>query len=169
MGELIIAAVLCGTVVAASVTDLRTRRIPNVLTAGAAAVGLAMNGLVSGPDGLVLSLQGWLVGIALLFPLFVFRAVGAGDVKLMAAVGALGGAELVFFAALWGAVVGGAMALFGLARSGRLRLALMNIYYFKALPGPRGGSFITAARLPYGPAIAAGALLALGGVRWLPI
>ena len=166
MGELILNLVVLGAVALATFTDLRARRIPNVLTAVAAAIGLAGNGLLFGVDGLVASLAGWGLGIALLFPLFVLRGLGAGDVKLIAALGALKGPEFVFFTCLWAGIGGGVMAVAGLLRSRKLGVALAHLYLFRFLPGP-SNSFITAGRLPYAPAIALGAALTLGGVRWI--
>jgi prepilin peptidase CpaA len=165
-GTLVLNLVLVGVLALASWFDLRTRRIPNALTFPTVAVGLMLGGLFFGLDGLRDSAQGAGLGLALLFPLFVLRWMGAGDVKLMAAVGALKGFEFVFFACMWAAVFGGAIALFGLLRSRRLKLAMAHLYYSSPFT-PGDGSFITAWRVPYGPAIALGSLLALQGVRWI--
>jgi prepilin peptidase CpaA len=159
--------VLCAALAIACATDLRSRRIPNWLTFSTVAIGLALNGVLFGLDGLSQSAQGLGVGLVMLLPLFALRWMGAGDVKLMAAIGALKGPEFVFFACLWAAVFGGAIALIGLLRSRRLGLALANLYYSRLMPDT-GGSFMTGAwRMPYAPAIALGTLLALYGVRWI--
>lgn len=152
---------------AATVTDLRARRIPNGLTLGGAAVGLIASSAAYGLDGTLASAAGWLVGFGLLLPLFLARGLGAGDVKLIAALGALKGPEFVFFTCLWSAVAGGLFALVGLLRSRRLKLALAHVYYCRVLPRPGDDSLISAGRLPYAPAIAVGAALVLGGVRWI--
>jgi prepilin peptidase CpaA len=165
MGELILNLVVLIAVAVATFTDLRSRRIPNVLTVPAAAIGLGMNGVLAGPDGLLTSLGGWALGVAILLPLFALRGMGAGDVKLIAALGALKGPEFVFFTCLWAGVAGGVMAVAGLVRSGTLSLALANLYHHRILPRP-DNSVITAWRLPYAPAIALGAVAVLGGVRW---
>lgn len=166
MGETILNLVTIGALLAAVYTDLRARRIPNALTLPLCLVGLALNGVLLGLDGVASSIQGWLLGLALLLPLFLLRGMGAGDVKLMAALGALKGPEFVYFTCLWAAVFGGVVALAGLTRSGKLGLALTHLYYFKFLPAA-DGSFITAGRIPYAPAIALGAFAVLGGVRWI--
>jgi prepilin peptidase CpaA len=149
-----------------SVADLRHRRIPNALTFSAVALGLILNSVFFGLDGLRDSAEGAGLGLAMLFGLFVLRWMGAGDVKLMAAVGALQGPEFVFYACLWSAVFGAAIAVVGLLRSRRLGLAVAHLYYSRLMP-QAGGSFVTAWRVPYGPAIALGSLVVLMGVRWI--
>ena len=158
--------VLLTVLATASLFDLRERRIPNAITFPSVALGLGLGALLFGLDGLLESAKGAGLGLAMLFPLFVLRWMGAGDVKLMAAVGALKGPEFVFFACLWSAVFGGAFALVGLIRSRRLGLAVAHLYYSRIF-APTDGSFISAWRVPYGPAIALGSLLALQGVRWI--
>ena len=152
----------------ATVCDLRQRRIPNLLTFPAIGLGLALNAAFGGLDGLSQSAQGAGLGLALLFGLFLLRWMGAGDVKLMAAVGAIKGPEFVLFACLWAAVFGGAIALIGLLRARRFGLAMAHLYYSGLTPNNVGGSFMSGVwRMPYAPAIALGALLTLQGVRWI--
>jgi prepilin peptidase CpaA len=152
----------------ASLTDLRQRRIPNALTLPTIGLGLLLHLALFGLDGLRESAQGAGLGFVMLFGLFALGWMGAGDVKLMAAVGALQGVEFVFYAALWGAVFGGVFALTGLLRSRRLGLAVAHLYYSRLTPQV-GGTFISAWRVPYAPAIALGSLLVLQGVRWISI
>src|SRR5919197_5677105 len=97
-GTVALNLVLMAVLAVASVTDLRTRRIPNALTFSTVALGLVLNGVFFGLDGLRDSASGAGLGLGLLFPLFMLRWMGAGDVKLMAVVGALKGFEFVFFA-----------------------------------------------------------------------
>jgi prepilin peptidase CpaA len=104
-----IAAIAC-------VTDLRTRRIPNVLTFGAAAAGLVMT-----------SAGGWVIGFALFFPMFILGGLGAGDVKLLAAFGAWLGPWTVFFVAMYSAIAGGVFGIAVALGTGYLRTALHNI------------------------------------------
>ena len=91
--------------------DLRTRRIPNWLILAIAAAGwtAAATGLI--PVTIGQSLLGMLLGCAILFPLFAIRAFGAGDVKLLGAVGAWVGPLLVVWVMLIAAIVGGVMAI----------------------------------------------------------
>src|SRR5438309_8848697 len=144
MPELVLNLVLIAVLAVASAADLRARRIPNALTFPAAALGLVLHAAFFGLDGLRESGQGLGLGLAMLFPLFVLRWMGAGDVKLMAAIGALKGPEFVFYACLWAAVFGGAFAIVGLVRSGRLVLAVQHLYYSRLMPSA-GGTFMKSA------------------------
>ena len=108
--------------------DVRTRRIPNALTFGAALAAFAFAAATSGVSGLGAAAGGWVTGAALFFPFFALRGMGAGDVKLLAALGAwLGPVEtiwLAMFAAMAGGVLGIAVAI---AR-GYLSTALRNVW-----------------------------------------
>ena len=92
------AALVIGAGVAATVIDIRQRRVPNVLTMGVASLGLVL--AMAGLGGVTLggALGGLGLGLALLLPAHVFGATGAGDVKLLAAFGALMGPADVFAA-----------------------------------------------------------------------
>lgn len=114
-------------VLIACIPDLRTRRIPNALTFGAAAVAIAFHAATSGLAGAGWSAGGWLLGAALFFPLFALRGMGAGDVKLLAAVGAWLGPAEVLWVALITSVAGGVLALVVAAMHGYLRQAGANI------------------------------------------
>ena len=74
--------------VAACVTDIRSRRIPNLLTFGAALAAIVFHTFASGLDGLSAATFGWLLGVAMFLPFFALGGMGAGDVKLLAALGA---------------------------------------------------------------------------------
>jgi prepilin peptidase CpaA len=71
---------------------------------------------------------GWLVGLLLLLPLFALRGLGGGDVKLMAAFGAWLGPGLVLWAAGYGAIAGGVLAVVAALWAGYLRQALANLW-----------------------------------------
>ena len=86
----------------ACVTDLRTRRIPNVLTFGAALAGLLYQFVSGGIDGLGHAALGWLVGAVIFILPFALGGLGGGDVKLLAALGAwLGPADVALAVALY--------------------------------------------------------------------
>jgi prepilin peptidase CpaA len=146
--------------------DLRERRIPNALTFPMVGVGIVLGGLFGGLEGLKESALGAALGLGMLFPLFMLRWMGAGDVKLMSAIGALMGTNFVWFACLWAAVFGGAIALVGLIYTRRLGMAMSYLYYSGLKP--QGGSFVASNwRMPYAPAIAMGSLVVLGGLSWI--
>src|SRR5215212_8490883 len=103
--------VVLGLVGVAAAIDVRTRRIPNLLTFGGAAVALAYHAWTGGLHGLALGAGGWTIGLALFLPMFLLRGMGAGDVKLLAAVGAWLGPMGVVWCALYSVLAGGVLAL----------------------------------------------------------
>ncbi len=95
---------------AGAAVDLRSHRIPNVVTLGGAVAGLAANAAVHQVPGALSSLTGWAVGVALLAIPFILGGIGAGDVKLLALAGAWGGPSFALYTFLFGAIVGGVVA-----------------------------------------------------------
>jgi prepilin peptidase CpaA len=87
----IMQALLLLGVVPAAIVDLRARRVPNWLTLTTALLGIALNFFLFETPGLWMSLKGMGLAMLIYFPLYVLRGMGAGDVKLMAAVGAIAG------------------------------------------------------------------------------
>ena len=112
----------------ACVTDLRTRRIPNVLTFGAALAGLLYQFANGGIDGLGNGVLGWLVGAVIFILPFALGGLGGGDVKLLAALGAWLGPGDVLWLSLYTGVAGGVMALVVSARYGYLGTAIRNVH-----------------------------------------
>ncbi|HTR24414.1 MAG TPA: A24 family peptidase [Terriglobales bacterium] len=113
--------------IAAGGMDWRFRRIPNWLTVSGAALGIMVNTALFRWAGLKTSLQGMLLGLALLLPFVLVRSLGAGDWKLAGALGAsLGPGSLlgVLFASI---LVAGVMALAVIVWKGRLKHTLVNI------------------------------------------
>jgi prepilin peptidase CpaA len=119
---LLVAATAC-------VIDVRTRRIPNVLTFGAAIAGAVTQTWLGGIDGLGVSVLGWLTGASLFFPLFALRGMGAGDVKLLAAIGTWLGPMPTVMVAFYSTLAGGVMALAVAVRAGYLRQAIRNMSF----------------------------------------
>jgi prepilin peptidase CpaA len=104
--------------------DLRFRRIPNWVTFPAMVVGVGYHTFTGGLQGLFLSIGGLLVGFGVLVVFYMLGGMGAGDVKLMAAIGALLGPKDVLFAALYTAIIGGMYAVILIVAQGRNRSAL---------------------------------------------
>jgi prepilin peptidase CpaA len=96
---------------AACAWDVRTQRIPNVLTLSAAVAAIVFHAATAGWSGAGVSVSGWLVGTLLFFPLFAVRGMGAGDVKLLAAFGAWLGPRDVVYVAVATAIIGALFAL----------------------------------------------------------
>jgi prepilin peptidase CpaA len=155
--------VLVVGLVIATIVDLRTRRIPNVLTGTMAALGFgfAVSGL--GAISLRAAVVGCLIGLVLMLPGHLLGATGGGDVKLMAAVGALVGPLVVFYAVLYTAVAGGLLAVVVALQRRRLGATLAGTSRMIKAPGDvkhEIASGIPASRFAYGPAIATGSILA---------
>lgn len=154
---------------AAVVCDVRTRRIPNVLTFGGALAAMLVLTALQGLPGLWHASTGWLVGCALFLPFFLLGGMGAGDVKFLAALGAWLGPGTILFVALYAALAGGVMAIVAsLARGyfNRMFTNLWGLLMFWRIAGlqPMPGLTLRTAespRLPYALAIAAGTGMAL--------
>jgi prepilin peptidase CpaA len=160
-------SVLCVSI--AAIADIRTRKIPNWLTIPTMGLGLVLNGASSGMSGLLLSLEGLGLGFCLLFVVYLLGGMGAGDVKLLSAVGAIVGPRLVFYAFIWTALVGGLMAMALIVSRKMVKRTFHNLKMLilgwilgvsnrEANLTIRNQSLIT---LPYGVAIAIGTTLAV--------
>jgi prepilin peptidase CpaA len=149
--------------------DLATRRIPNVLTFGAALAAVLVHGYVDGWSGAGMALVGWVAGAAFFFPFFALGGMGAGDVKLLAAVGAWLGPVAVMWVALFAGIAGGAMALVVAAFSGYLGKAFSNLFallMFWRIEGLKPAPELTLSshsgpRLAYAVPVLAGLVLTL--------
>ena len=118
---------LAGLVLAAGFTDLKTRRIPNWLTVSGVLSGLAVNAFLYGFNGLGRSAAGLFLAFGIYIILYALRAMGAGDVKLMAGVGAIVGAGDWFGIFLITAVIGGISALALILWRKRTRKTFSNV------------------------------------------
>ena len=155
---------LLAGVVAATVIDVRTRRIPNLLTAAMAATGIGMAATGASGVSLAAAALGIVVGFALMLPGHALGATGAGDVKLMAAVGAIVGPVIVLKAFLFTGVAGGVLAILVAVRRRRLAATLAATGQMVAAPADTPGLVRSAgagSRFAYGPAIAIGSVLAV--------
>jgi prepilin peptidase CpaA len=144
--------------------DIRSRRIPNKLVLPGALVGIILHSLLPGGAGFFnspfgglgvsASVAGFGIGMAMLLPMYLLRAMGAGDVKLMAMVGAFLGPEDVIGATLSSLVAGGLLALAVALWNRKLMQVLMNTHLMvvhsviRALSGT--GVTIDAPALPTG-------------------
>ena len=124
---------LLALIVVAAIFDLRYRRIPNWLTVSGAAAGLALNtfmywgGAPDGGPGWLFSLKGLGLAFATYVALYSIRAVGAGDVKLMAAVGAIVAWKNWVIIALFSFIVGAVLALVVIVVTGRFKKTMFNV------------------------------------------
>jgi prepilin peptidase CpaA len=156
---LIIAAAAC-------ITDVHSRRIPNWLTFGAAAAAFAFHFAEAGQAGAQQAAAGWVTGLFLFMPLFLLGGMGAGDVKLLAALGAWLGPGAAFWLAIYGSMSGGVLAVIVALRHNYLATAVRNLGLlgkFWWLCGPRQMPSLTLER-GTGPRLAYAVPLFLGTV-----
>jgi prepilin peptidase CpaA len=122
------AIAVIGVALVACVFDVRTRRLPNALTFGAALAAFAFALFQGGAAGLGWSVAGWLTAVALFFPFFALGGFGAGDVKLLAALGAWLGAFDALYLAFYTALAGGVMAVVVLMARNYVTQAYWNLW-----------------------------------------
>lgn len=123
----LIQLLLAAAVVTAAATDLRRREIPNWLTFGAMAAGLAVHPYLDGWAGLRFSIMGFLIAALIFLPLFALRFLGGGDVKLMGAIGALAGHSNLLVVFILDALVAGVAAVVLIIARRRVKRTLRNI------------------------------------------
>src|ERR1700752_3486622 len=123
--------------VAITYMDVRYRRIPNKLVLVTLLGGLALNTFFGGSRGLIVSLGGFAFAFALMFFFHAFGTMGAGDVKLFAAIGAINGVSLVLPTLLVVALTGGVLAIVKMVYSGRAKATMFGVmrFFYGLLPG----------------------------------
>lgn len=97
---------------AALYTDVRQRKLPNWLTLTGMTVGLLYHLVFNGVDGMFFSVLGLLAGGGIFLVLYIFKALGAGDVKLFAAIGSIVGVQYVLYLMMYSVVFAGIIAIF---------------------------------------------------------
>ena len=164
----IILLLILGTAIA---SDLRWRTIPNWLTAPAVLVGLGFHTVMNQFAGFVFSLEGAAVGLGLFIILYVCGWMGAGDVKLFAAVGSFLGPAQTISAAIVIALVGGLLAFLVLGfHQGWRKTTLWLWSHFETMVVTKSAQDLTpiqgaAPKLPYAVAIGLGTI---GSYWWYP-
>ncbi len=164
------AIMLLAALAVAVITDLRSQRIPNWLTFPLMLLGLVTHTVMGGWDGLLFSSAGFGLGLGVMLIPFLLGMMGAGDVKLMAGVGAWLGANTAFAAFLFTCLAGGLYALVVLFRHmDHLKAVLANFrasvlillssHRFEYVPVETER---TLPRLCYGVAIAVGTVVSMG-------
>ena len=151
---------------AGAVIDLYTRRVPNLLTIGIAVVGVAMAATHVSGVSVTGAFAGFALGLLLMLPGHLIGATGAGDVKLLAAVGTLLGPSRIGMAFLYTAMAGGALAMvvalqrrrFGATMGRTAALVRTGGANVAEIEGPSADN-----RFAYAPAIAVGAIVAALG------
>ena len=172
-GSLFIVIIALLVPLAAIITyyDVRYRRIPNAFVIATLASGLIVNTIYGGLNGVLASLGGCAIAFILMFILHVFGAMGAGDVKLFAAVGSLVGTHLVLPTFLVVILTGGALALLLMLHRGAVRATMQRVLQILVglLPGWEMPRFSVPSdrkhTIPYGVAITFGSLISLAIFR----
>jgi prepilin peptidase CpaA len=151
--------------------DVRYRRIPNAFVLAALISGIAMNTTFGGLNGALSSASGCVLAFMLMFLLHVFGAMGAGDVKLFAAIGSVTGAHLVLPTFLVVILTGGLLAVVSILRSGAVRTTMHRVVQILVglLPGWQMPRFAVPAdrtdTIPYGVAITVGSIISMALFR----
>ena len=165
----ILKAILVVLVLAAGVYDLRYRRIPNWLNLSGLILGFGLNVYLTSLSGLSGACLGFFCALAVYVPLYLLRGMGAGDVKLMAAIGAIAGPHnwLLIFAAT--AIAGGVIGLVAVASKNRVWETAYNVFlivyelcHFRVPAKTQSQLDVRnpgGLRLPHGIAIAFGSLI----------
>ncbi|HWS86136.1 MAG TPA: prepilin peptidase [Pyrinomonadaceae bacterium] len=147
--------------------DVRYRRIPNVFVLATLVSGLLINGILNGFAGLGASVGGCLIAFAMMFALHLFGAMGAGDVKLFAAIGSVVGYSLVLPTFVVVVLTGGVFAVISTVRAGTVVTTMHRVLqiFVGFLPGWQMPRFAIPAdrrlTIPYGVAICFGSLISL--------
>jgi len=151
---------LIAFLIQASITDIWKQKIPNALVVSIIILGLFNNYYSNGIDGLYTGTLGFLTGLLLMLPFYMFFSMGGGDVKLMAAVGASTGTLAIIYIILYTMVAAFFMALIYLGFKGKIGSLLTRLWItlsgaligVKSYQPPETGD-AALARMPYAPAI----------------
>lgn len=160
-----VAVPLLAVLAAATFSDLRTRRLPNGLTLGGAALGLLINAVTLGASALGLAVLGFALCLLCMLPLYVSGGTAAGDVKLMAMVGAFLG-PMNGFAALLFTLIAGAL-LASLVVATRKILQARGSIVPTASPTRAVRHTKALEKIPYATAIALGSAAAVLQPAWV--
>lgn len=165
-------AILVPGVLLASWIDYAQRRVPNWLNLALTVVGFAVQAVYFGWSGLATGTLGMLTGFGLLIVPWLMHGMGAGDVKLMAAIGVWLGPMLTLYSFALGAIIGGLAAVVMILSTGRMRMAGANLAIILAKCSSARTMFTefgaaksfgaTSQLLPYGVPLTAGTLIVLG-------
>ena len=162
----------------AAAYDIRYRRIPNWLTVTGVAVAFVVNALIGPPlAGLLFTLQGFALAFGIYMMLYIMHAMGAGDVKLMAAVGAMVGWQRwlgIFFIT---AIVGGIMAMLLILMRKRVKNTFWNMGFIVTELRSGRAAYLKneeldvrskkAVGLPHGAVITVGFVFYIAASLWL--
>jgi prepilin peptidase CpaA len=175
---LVLQVLLLAVALIAAVWDIRTRRIPNWLVLSGLLLGFLLNGFLFYGPGLLRAAAGFGLALLIYVPMYILRGMGGGDVKLMAALGAIAGWRLWLGIFILTGILGGILAIVLTLAKGRLRKTLWNVgfivselLYFRAPHLTRAELDVgspKAVTLPHGAVIALGVVSVLVLARLFP-
>ena len=159
----------------AAYVDLRERRIPNWLTAPGLFVGLALHAWLGGWRGTLTSLEGAGLALVILLPLVLMRGLGAGDWKLMGAVGAFLGPWMMLFVLVASFFVTGLVSVVRMATMGKVKSTFRNMMAlvkgfvaFGMKPNPEISLDTPGLiKMPFGATVAVGTLICFVAAKWV--
>ena len=154
-------------------TDWRSRRIPNWLTVPTLIAGIVANSVAAGWTGAKESLLGAALGLGILLPFVLIRSLGAGDWKLVGALGAFTGPTRLITVLMWTILVAGLMAVVLIIWKKRVRQTARNLAHMIAglftlhLPGPEVSlDNPESSKIPFGVAVAVTVVLYTVSQAW---
>ncbi|HZQ20006.1 MAG TPA: A24 family peptidase [Terriglobales bacterium] len=167
----IVAAVFA---LAAGITDLRWRRIPNWLTYPAAPVAIILHGIAAGKHAALISLAGLGLGLGILLPFVLLRMLGGGDWKLVGALGAFFGPHRLILVLFLTFLINAFMALLLVLWKKRLGQTarnigqmLLSLFLFRSMSSELSIDSTESAKVPFGIAAAIAVLIYVSGQPWI--
>ena len=156
--ELLKNCILLILIISVAITDFKKNCIYNLQTYTTAILGFLLNSIFYGWHGLLFSFNGFILGLLLLIVFYLLGGFGAGDVKLLAAIGALKGAYFVLWTMTYSAIIGGIMAFAVIIWKGTFWKTIKGTFFFVLHPLRSKKDLIQneQVQLPYGLAISIG-------------
>ncbi|MFD4703907.1 prepilin peptidase [Gottfriedia sp. NPDC058432] len=152
------------TLLISLITDVRKRKILNIVTLPAILIGFVYNTATLGLEGFLFSGKGFLAGAAFLLIPYILGGMGAGDVKLLAAIGALTGTMFTFYSFIYIALIGGFISVFLIMKNKGIWNSIKSFFFIMVFLRSSIGSILlnenkkSSISFPYGVAIVLGTL-----------
>jgi prepilin peptidase CpaA len=164
---MVIYYVLIAALVISLITDIKKRKILNIVTLPAILFGFIYYSFFQGLEGFLYSGKGFLLGLSLLIIPYLLGGMGAGDVKLMAAIGALMGTSFVLYSFVYIAIIGGLISVVLIIKKNGVIQSLKSFWFQMIYLRGNFGSILfnkdksSSISFPYGVAIVLGTLCML--------
>ncbi|WMT39937.1 prepilin peptidase [Paenibacillus sp. D2_2] len=115
--------------ITAFITDIKSMKIPNKITLSGFIIGISYHAVTGGMDGILFAIKGAAAGFVLMFIMYLFRAVGGGDVKLFGAIGAWLGVSLTLSILMYSILAAGVIGLFILLLRREFIMRIRNVMH----------------------------------------